>query len=71
MFIQTGTDVLPRRDEGSDEPSAMIEPHRIMVQTRTQKRSAGLKVRCRNHYTTMAHGTGACVNVVLLTYLLP
>ena len=34
MFSQTGTDVLPRRDEGSDLPSATIEPHRIMVPTR-------------------------------------
>ena len=27
---------LPRRDEGSDKPSATIEPHRIMVPTQTQ-----------------------------------
>ena len=52
MFSQTGTDVLPRREEGSDKPSATIEPHRIMVPTRTQ--AAGLKVRCRYHYTTAA-----------------
>ena len=31
MVSQTGTDVLPRRDERSDKPNAMIEPHRIMV----------------------------------------
>ena len=31
MFSQTGTDVLPWRDEGSGKPSATIEPHRIMV----------------------------------------
>ena len=30
LDIQTGSDVLPRRDEGSDKPSATIEPHRIM-----------------------------------------
>jgi hypothetical protein len=36
MFSQTGTDVLPQRDEGSDKPSATIEPHRIMVPTRTR-----------------------------------
>ena len=29
MFGQTGTDVLPRRDEGSDKPSATIEPHTV------------------------------------------
>ena len=28
MFSQTGTDLLPLRDEGSDKPSATIEPHR-------------------------------------------
>ena len=55
MFSQTGTDVLPRRDEGSDKPSATIEPHRIMVPTRTRTQAAGLKVRCRYHYTTAAH----------------
>ena len=55
MFSQTGTDVLPRRDEGSDKPSATIEPHRIMVPTRTRTQTAGLKVRCRYHYTTAAH----------------
>ena len=56
MFSQTGTDVLPRRDEGSDKPSATIEPHRIMVPTRTRTQAAGLKVRCRYHYTTSASG---------------
>ena len=56
IFSQTGTDVLPRRDEGSDKPSATIEPHRIMVPTRTRTRASGLKVRCRYHYTTAAHG---------------
>ena len=55
MFNQTGTDVLPRRDEGSDKPSATIEPHRIMVATRTRTQATGLKVRCRYHYTTAAH----------------
>ena len=35
---------------------ATIEPHIIIVPTRTWTRAAGLKVRCRNHYTTMAHG---------------
>ena len=30
MFSQTGTDVLPRRDEGPDKLSATISPHRIM-----------------------------------------
>ena len=55
MFSQTGTDVLPRRDEGSDRPSVTIEPHRIMVPTRTRTQAAGLKVRCRYHYTTAAH----------------
>ena len=55
MFSQTGTDVLPRRDEGSDKPSATIEPHRIMVPTRTRTQAAGLKVRCRYRYTTVAH----------------
>ena len=49
MFSQTGTDVLPRRDEGSDASRATIEPHRIMVPTRTQTQAA----RCR--YTTAAH----------------
>ena len=43
MFSQTGTDVLPRRDEGSDKPSATIEPHRIMVPTRIRTQAAGLK----------------------------
>ena len=52
MFSQTGTGVLPRRDEGSDKPSATIEPHRIMVQNRTRTQAAGLKVRCRYHFTT-------------------
>ena len=28
MFSQTGNDVQPRRNEGSDKPSATIEPHR-------------------------------------------
>ena len=56
MFSQTGTDVLPRRDEGSDKPSATIEPYRIMVPTRTRTQAAGLKVRCRYHYTTAEHG---------------
>ena len=55
MFSQTDTDVLPRRDEGSDKPSATIEPHRIMVPTQTRTQAAGLKVRCRYHYTTAAH----------------
>ena len=55
MFSQTGTDVLPCRNEGSDKPSAMIEPHRIMVPTRTRTQTVGLKVRCRYHYTTAAH----------------
>ena len=55
MFSQTGTDVLPRRDEGSDKPSATIEPHRIIAPSRTRTRAAGLKVRCRNHYTTATH----------------
>ena len=55
MFSQNGTDVLPWRDEGSDKPSATIEPHRIMVPTRTRTQAAGLKVRCRYHYTTAAH----------------
>ena len=55
MFSQTGADVLPRRDEGSDKPSATIEPHRIMIPTRTRTQAAGLKVRCRYHYTTAAH----------------
>ena len=55
MFSQTGTDVLPRRDEGSDKPSGTIELHRIMVPTQTQTQAAGLKVRCRYHYTTAAH----------------
>ena len=63
MFSQTGTDVLPRRDEGSDNPSAKVEPHRIMVPTRTGIQAAGLKVRCRYHYTTAAyhrHSAGSC-----------
>ena len=55
MFSQTGTDVLPRRDEGCDKPSATIEPLRIMVPTRTRTQAAGLKVRCRYHYTTAGH----------------
>ena len=55
MFSQSGTDVLPWRDEGSDKPRATIEPHRIMVPTRTRTQAAGLKVRCRYHYTTAAH----------------
>ena len=38
MFIQAGADALlvPRSGEGSDIPSAMIEPYRIMVSTRTR-----------------------------------
>ena len=59
MFSQTGTDVLPLRDEGSDKPSATIEPHRIMVPTRNRTQAAGFKVRSRNHYTTAAHYTTA------------
>ena len=58
MFSRTGTNVLPLRDEGSDKPSATIEPHRIMVPrlpTRIWTRAAGLKVRCHNHYTTAAN----------------
>ena len=55
MFSQTGTDVLPRRDEGSDKPSATIEPHRIIVPTRTRTGAARFKIRCSNHYTTAAH----------------
>ena len=68
MFSQTGTDVLPRRDEGSDKPSPTIEPHRIMVPTRTRTQAAGLKVRCRYHYTTAAHIriVGACINYDLM-----
>ena len=31
MFSQTGTDVLPRMDDGLDKPIATIEPHRIRV----------------------------------------
>ena len=68
MFSQTGTDVLPRRNEGSDKPSASIEPHSIMVPTRTRTQAARLKVRCRYHYTTAAHFKFtilmACRNVV-------
>ena len=69
MFSQTGTDVLPRRDEGSDKPSATIEPHRIMVPTRTRTQAAGLKVRCRYHYTTAAH-IALIVLIVLKTSVL-
>ena len=65
MFSQTGTDVLPRRDEGSDKPSATIEPHRIMVPTRTRTQAAGLKVRCRYHYTTAAHRIVALLSKTL------
>ena len=60
MFSQAGTEVLPRRDEGSDKPSVTIEPHRIMVPTRTRTQAAGLKVRCRYHYNTAAHRQAAC-----------
>ena len=67
MFSQTGTDVLPRRDEGSDKPSATIEPHRILVQTRTRTQAAGLKVRCRFCYTTVAHYIVDIVPVVVAT----
>ena len=59
MFSQTGTDVLPRRDEDLDEFSAAIEPHRIMVQTWTQTRAGGLKVRSRTT-TTAAHVSWIC-----------
>ena len=60
MFSQTGTDVLPRRDEGSDKPSATIEPHRIMmVQTRTRTQAVGLKV----HYTIAAHYTTDTIQI--------
>ena len=52
MFSWTGTDVLPRMNEGSDKPSATIEPRRIMVPTRTWTWAAGMKVQCRNHCTT-------------------
>ena len=60
--------LLPRRDEGSDKPSATIEPHRIMVKSQTRTQAAGLKVRCRYHYyhyTTAAHATPALAIVDL------
>ena len=60
MFSQTDTDVLPRRDEGSDKPSATIEPHRIIVPTRTRTQATELKVWCRYHYTTAAHISQGC-----------
>ena len=46
MSSQTGTDVPPRRVEGSDKPRATIKPHRIIIPTQTRNRPAGLKVRC-------------------------
>ena len=35
MFSCSGTDILHRRDEGSDEPVQSLEPHRISAPTRT------------------------------------
>ena len=40
-----GTDVVYPRDEGSDELSASIKPHRIISTTWTRTRAARLKVR--------------------------
>ena len=35
MFSQTGTNVLSRRNAGSDKPNATIEHLKIMIPTRT------------------------------------
>ena len=58
MFSPTSTYVLPGRDKGSDKPSATIEPNRIMVPSKISTWAAGLKVKCRNNYSTTAHKEG-------------
>ena len=47
MLSQAGSEVLPLKDKGADNPCAVIDPHRIMAATRIRTHSPRIESSSR------------------------